>query len=130
MGTSGVGKTRAMWTLLARLHMDGYDVVAIDSAEFTRSVATRYSESPSQAVAWIESMIDADIFFIDDFGKGKLTERVESELFGIVEGRVKNLRPIMFTSNLDAGGLRNQMSADRSEPLIRRLIEFCEVVEV
>ena len=130
VGKAGRGKTRAMWILLKRLHDAGKKIVAIDSAELSRGIALRYSENPADAVRWIESMIKADLFFLDDHGKGKMTERVESELFGIIEGRIKHQRPIMFTSNMTVAEMKKSIYTDNIGPIYRRLLEFCRIVEI
>lgn len=129
-GNTGKGKTRAIWQGLRVQHSEGRSIIALDSTEFGREVAKRYGENPADAVRWLESLIKCDILFIDDLGKEKLTERTATELFGVIEGRVKQLRPIFATTNLSGAALKASLSPDRGEPLHRRLVDFCELVVV
>ena len=71
-----------------------------------------------------------EILFLDDIGKEKYTERVESEFYDLIETRTSNLRPTLWTTNASASQLSAMMSADRGEPVLRRLKEFTEIVTV
>ena len=65
---------------------------------------------------------------LDDLGKAKLTERAEAELFGLVEHRIANLKPLIVTTNFVGDKLSDKLSEDRATPLVRRLREFNECV--
>ena len=129
-GPTERGKTTLAWRLLKRMFDEGRSIAAYDSTEFSRKVAKLYADSPSQAVDWIESLIAVDVLLLDDLGKGRMTDRVESELFGVVEGRSKHMRPIIVTTNMTGGELSSAMSSDRGEPLMRRFRNYCEIVVV
>ena len=129
-GPTERGKTTLAWILLKRMFDEGRSIAAYDSTEFSRKVAKLYADSPSQAVDWIESLIAVDILLLDDLGKGRMTDRVESELFGVVEGRNKHMRPIIATTNMTGGELSAAMTNDRGEPLMRRFRNYCEIVVV
>ena len=70
----------------------------------------------------------AEILFIDDIGKEKYTERVESEFYDLIETRTAHMRPIIWTANANGVGLAAMMSPDRGEPILRRLREFTEII--
>jgi DNA replication protein DnaC len=70
----------------------------------------------------------AEILFIDDIGKEKYTERVESEFYDLIETRTAHLRPILWTANTSGAGLEAMMSPDRGAPILRRLREFTEII--
>ena len=78
--------------------------------------------------AWVERLAKATVLFFDDLGKFKNTERVESELFGLIEERCAWHRPTIITTNTNGAGLAGRMTADRATPLVRRLREYCQTV--
>lgn len=130
VGDSGRGKTRTMMLLLRRMLMEhGRSCSYVTSASFSHEVSRRAgSGKPGDLDDYLAWLCRADLWFLDDIGKGRLTDRVESELYHVIETRTANLRPILFTSNASGQALADSMSEDRGTPIIRRLREFCEVV--
>jgi DNA replication protein DnaC len=125
-GDTGKGKTRAAFLLCKKLHDKGLAVSAFHGNRFAHDCAKKFGEGNGEN--WIEGLVCKDVVFFDDLGKFKLTERVEAELFGLIETRVANLKPVIITTNFIGGDLEAKMTADRGEPLVRRLREFCESV--
>jgi len=130
LGPTDTGKTRCAFLLLRRLLEQGRSIRAYDCVGFGHECARQFSWKGSfgDGAEWIEWLVGLDVLFFDDLGKGVFTERVESELFGLIEKRVANLRPIVVTTNMIGRTMADKLSADRSAPLIRRLREFCKVV--
>jgi DNA replication protein DnaC len=126
-GATGTGKTRAIFLLLHRLHLEGRHVTAITAKRFERYVHQMF-EKDNDARDMIRRAHRAEILFIDDIGKEKYTERVESEFYDLIETRTANLRPIIWTANTNGEGLTAMMSPDRSAPILRRLREFTEII--
>lgn len=129
-GNTGTGKTRTAWLVMKRLIINEFrEVQTFDSVSFGHEVSRRFSsydaDDPNR---WIEWMTSIDLVFFDDLGKCRLTERVESELFGIIESRIANKKPLLITTNTVGDSLASQLSQDRGEPLVRRLREFCMCV--
>lgn len=128
-GETGRGKTRIATLLLNRLHhTDGLKVRTFFANHFSHSIEQRFGEC--EGAEWIAKLSEADVVFFDDLGKFKLTERVEAELFGLIEERIANLKPIIATTNLTGAALVEKMTEDRGAPLVRRLREFCELITV
>lgn len=126
VGPTKKGKTRSAMVLLKRLAVDELkSVVLFLDNSFARQCAEMFGDGGS---GWIKEAMKADVVLIDDLGKFKLTERVESELFGLIEHRTSWQRPIIVTMNATGQELESRMSADRGAPLLRRLREFCEPV--
>jgi len=73
----------------------------------------------------VNCLATVDVLFFDDFGKMKFTERVESELFAVIEKRTANCLPLILTTNFTGETLEERMTLDRGVPLVRRLREFC-----
>lgn len=125
-GKTGRGKTRAAFLLMERLHMEGRSVAVFHGNAFGHQCSERFGAFEGEA--WIDGLACKDVVFFDDLGKFKLTERVEAELFGLVEMRVAWRRPIIATLNLGGDSLAGKLTGDRGEPMVRRLREFCEPV--
>jgi len=126
VGPSGCCKTRIAYEFLKREFFAGRSVEALSSTQFSHEVGTRFYDGSGSA--WIEKLNHADICFIDDIGKGKLTERVALELFGMIEYRTSRGKPLIITSNAGSSELTRMLAGDIAEPLIRRLVEFCHVI--
>lgn len=125
-GTTGTGKTRIATLLMKQLFMAGRSVAMFYGMDFAHLCAKKFGEF--QGEDWIDSVARKDVVFFDDLGKFPLTERIESELFGLIECRLLNLKPVIITTNFVGEALESKMTADRGEPLVRRLREFCESV--
>ena len=67
-------------------------------------------------------------FLIDDLGKEKPTDTSESALYDILEQRTSNNLPTIWTLNMTAKELKRRHSTDRSTPILRRLVEFSDVI--
>lgn len=126
LGPTGAGKTRAAYLLLRDLWEKGLDIRAFDCAAFAHEVGRRFRDGTGED--WTDSLATAALVFLDDVGKSVFTERAEAELFALVERRAANVLPTLATTNLPSAELSQRLSADRSEPLIRRLREFSDVV--
>ena len=126
IGPTGTGKTRAAYLLLRRLLETGRAVRAFDCAAFGHEVARRFRDGTGED--WIDAVAKAEIVFLDDVGKIPFTERVEAELFALIERRTANLLPIIGTLNMTGADLEAKASGDRGGPMVRRLREFCRVV--
>ena len=126
-GPSRTFKTRVVWMLLHRLYVEQCIwVEAMTSVAFGHECARRFMNGTGEE--WVERLGAAPVLFIDDLGKFKLTDRVEAELFGLVEHRVSWGRPIITTVNISGDELADRMSPDRGAPLVARLREFCDVI--
>ena len=131
-GATGLGKTRMLWMLLRHLTIAKRfsQWLFYSSTSLARELTVAYSfdktnlrQSPQELH---QKLIDIPLLCIDDFGKERLTPRIESELFDIIRERTDELKPILFTSNFDGEKLIARFNDPyTAEPLIRRVREFC-----
>jgi DNA replication protein DnaC len=63
----------------------------------------------------------ADLLLIDDLGVAKNSEWVEEAVYRIIGGRYEQMRPTIYTTNLDVPKLRDALG-DR---IASRLAETC-----
>jgi hypothetical protein len=133
LGTTGAGKTRALYHAMQRAHRIGRSCAAISHNAFSRAVGIAFSgEGADRAEARhrLEQLRRAQVVLIDDLGKAPSTERTDAELEDLVEERTANRRPILWTSNGSAGWLAKRLGNDRGEPFVRRLSEFSTIVSL
>lgn len=127
VGPTGTGKTRAAYLLLMREIQDGHYVEAFDCAAFGHECVRRFREGTGED--WCDLMgRQAGIVFLDDLGKIPFTERVEAELFALIERRAANEVPIIATTNMTGADFEDKASRQRGGPMIRRMREFSQVV--
>jgi len=120
-------KTRLLWLLLRRIIAEGHTVRAVTAHEFAMTCSD--AAANGRASEWFRSMTQPDVLFIDDLGKEKLTERVESDLFAVIEHRTSHGRPILTTINAKNGKeMQKKFTPDRGAPIVERLREFCHIV--
>jgi DNA replication protein DnaC len=131
VGPTGTGKTRCAWELLRRLIHEGRSVRVFDGLGWGVAVSAAFGELATTA-DWLDRVCKADVLFIDDLFKVKMTEAQEQAAYGVFERRTNHLLPIICTMNSTGRMILERMTdqgrADRGEPLIRRMAEFCEVV--
>lgn len=131
-GCSGKGKTRLAYALCRRLFLDGKTVEAITSTGLARLCVECFDDDyqiKNPAKDKLRRIRTARYLLLDDMGKQKFTERVEVELYDLIETRTSNLRPIFWTANVKADDFSAMLSPDRGEPIIRRLAEFSRIVQ-
>jgi DNA replication protein DnaC len=145
VGPTGIGKTRAMLVALERYVVEnpvcgksGLEMPKVefvndyDFAEFALS-KFNYEDKPLRVEAkeFLQFFLDADLLFLDDLGQSKYTERVQTELYHLVEQRTNSFLPILWTSNYDAKGLLGRFSdKSRGQAILRRLKEFTHIMTI
>lgn len=101
-------------------------ILHYDSVSFGHAVARAYMDGGLDN--WLDAIHTAGIIFFDDFGKLKMTERAEVELFGLLDYRFAHMLPVIITTNDDPETLAARVTGHRGPAFIARLREFCQVV--
>ncbi|PWU06128.1 MAG: hypothetical protein C5B47_07985 [Verrucomicrobia bacterium] len=133
VGIAGIGKTRAAYWLLKRMVALDQSVLATNATTFAKLCIDQFSddkESKWAAVRTLEAIRRIDLWLLDDLGKQRMTERGEVELHAILEHRTAYKRPIIWTSNSTSEVLRAKFSEERTEPIMRRLTDFTDIISV
>lgn len=129
-GPTGTGKSRIAYKLLWRLFGEGLGIRAYTAAEFRRAYA-RAAMEDGGAEPWMEKVIACDILYLDDLGQMKMTESAEETLMEVIDGRTRNLNPIIATTQYVGSELAKQFTREqRGAAVVRRLTEFCEAIPV
>ena len=127
-GPTGAGKTRIAFLLLHRLIMHGVQMRVFDCAGFAHELARQFGNKSGTAETWLDNLAQCQVLFFDDIGKTPFTERVEAELYTLIERRTAYRLPIICTMNMKGVDLIAKTTADRGGPMVRRLREFCQIV--
>lgn len=136
VGKSRAGKSRIMWLVIEKYMRDFVPtetkkqarIYCFDSVSFGHELARQYRNDKGED--WIKDVSNSDLVFFDDFGKEKYTERVEAEVFGIIEHRMAWLKPILATTEQTSEGMSDRVSSHRGPAMINRLRESCVVIPV
>ena len=126
-GPPGAGKTRCALELLRRLHWEGWPMIITSGFEFATDCGRGMMDG--QWYDQLEQVKQTPILFIDDLDKCKMTETVETQLFGLLDWRSSRLRPIITTLNSSKSDLESRFSQVRAGAIVRRLEEFSTVVK-
>lgn len=127
-GETGMGKTRACWSLLHREFMAGHSVFALSAYNLARWPAKVMSE-PARADATLKQLAATEILYLDDPFKSRLTPTVEELLFVALDERTSRRRPCIFSFNDSGQTILDRLSTDRAITFLRRVRDFCDVVE-
>ncbi len=131
VGIAGKGKTRAAYLLCQRMIEEGFSVHAVTATGLAKACVDQFSddkEIKSAAEKEISKAYKARVWFLDDLGKQRMTERGEMELYAVLEHRTSQLLPTIWTANAKSTTLQAMFSPDRGEAIMRRIIEFSEIV--
>lgn len=120
-GKTGLCKTRFMWKLLAREWNNGRKVIGFTHADFRSRITALASGDMTACNSYILDLTRSDILFIDDLGKGRRTPAAEEALFMVIDKRVRDNKPTMYTANMNIETFGEQCSEEFREPLVRRI---------
>ncbi len=128
VGESGKGKTRCMWLLIQRLLcVEGVPVRAINDTLFSVEYSKRLGNGTAED--WIDRLSRVSVLFIDDLGKAAPTARHKEAFYSVLEARSANMLPTLITTNYGKDGLLARFGADDGAAIVRRIVEFCEIIK-
>lgn len=133
-GTTGIGKTRAIWEIIRRQW--------VESAKRDRQLAYQFLTmrkiegmiekgfDDRQHARMLEGLIELPFLIIDDFGKERLTQRMASDLFAIIDERSTAKRPTIISTNYNGTTLLERFDSrdiETGKALIRRLKDYYQM---
>lgn len=129
-GRSGAGKSRSIWQLAQRLTVTGgRNVMILEDRAFGRLIERSFNAGNAEHDKLIREFQTCSVLIIDDIGKAKLTDRVESDLFDIIDARYANSMPMCFTTQFTGKSLQSRFSCkETGEALVRRIVESTESI--
>lgn len=137
IGITGKCKTRCISLLVKRLiyhkKMRAAWCVAAGWESLTWAIQAQFSdEHRNKAWSLLETWHKTQLLVIDDLGKQKLTDKVEEGLYGILEYRAAKKLATIWSANTapDEALRRGDYSEDRGAPIVGRLMDFSNIVQV
>lgn len=129
VGETGLCKTRFVFKMLGRHHVSGKTISMMSHARFRTKITTLSQSDPTGLVRFVGDILKADIWFLDDLGNGRFTPASEEAFEAILNQRTEQNKPCIFTSLYNQEQLLNAMSPERGASIVRRLLDFCEVIQ-
>lgn len=128
-GGSGAGKTRTVFLLFRRLFDEGIGIEYTTASDFRFNAAAAIMDGTIEQ--WFDNIATVDVLFIDDLGQSKFTEMTEELLLRLLNHRTSNKLPTIVTTQYRADVFTAQfLRKERGDAVIRRLVEFCDPVEL
>jgi hypothetical protein len=133
-GTTGVGKSRAVWSIVNRIWMSGYErnlnlsFMFIAMRDLEAMIEKSFDEHNHGEV--IKKLCTTPLLVIDDLGKERLTSRMATDLFSVIDERANNTRATVITTNFNGSALLERFQGQDRETgvaLIRRLKDYYKI---
>jgi len=135
-GPTGTGKTRAITALYRKLALDeAREVRYFSAADFFFTLGQQIKFGRDDAQGWVVEMAKKPIFILDDLGQEALQRSQEdwaqSWFFRFLDMRRERGLPLIVSTNLtpDQMSGTTDKRAQRSDPMIQRLLDLCTVVK-
>lgn len=125
-GPTRAGKSRAAWLLMRRLYDEGKTITAFDGIGWFFAVGSAFRDM-EKAEGWLDGLTRCDVLFLDDIFRGRVTDAQDLALWGALERRTANRKPVIITTNATSGTLETK-TGEQLAPIISRLREFCDDV--
>jgi len=123
-GGSGNGKTHLAVAIVREVVRQGYSAIFQPAAELQYRLNATYHDSGENETEIMSGLVESDLTVIDDLGKGKWSEKVEERFYVILDGRYRELRPTVITTNLKLSDLEGYVG----NAVFDRLKEMCVFV--
>jgi DNA replication protein DnaC len=128
-GRSGSGKTRTIFGMMQRIAEAG-QLVGYSPHNQLCDVIAGSAMRDAEATRTMEQLKRADILVIDDLGKGRATDAATLGLYGLVEHFTSKQKPMIVTSQAAGAWMEARFNDDAGAAIVRRLSEFCEIVNL
>lgn len=131
VGRSGRGKSRSIYALARRLSVDELVPVRyLLQNEITREINR---DGLNGFLEKLDAIKRAPVVVWDDFGKfaaiGSRRDLLASEIEALIDFRFTHGLPFLISSNARDAQLVEIFGPLRGEPILRRIVEGCEVVD-
>lgn len=133
-GDIGTGKTRTAWQVMKQWIMQGHTYIATTGIALSNKISELSGSDATGLREYKELLGQAKLLFIDDFGKGIVSERILQELHEVMDIRLGQKMPLLITSNYTKDDLvdmaaRKGLDEVTIEGLFRRIKGPCQDVD-
>lgn len=129
MGDTRKGKTRALMELLKSLirNSNVRNIQIYWAGELKDKIIEVAGER--ERVSFKNKVKNCKLLVLDDVFNDSITDSLSSFLFSVIDSRINNRLPTIFTSNLNGEELRNlENGSHRANALYRRIKESTQVI--
>lgn len=128
-GETGTGKSRAAWLIYNRLWLKyaPSSTMFLQMRRFEGLIEKGFDDRKHANV--LDILINAPVIVFDDLGKEKLTPRLESDLFAVMDERTSNLRTTIITTNYTGDRLVERFNnKETGVAFVRRLRDYFSAI--
>ncbi|MBR4036764.1 MAG: ATP-binding protein [Oscillospiraceae bacterium] len=119
LGSAGLGKTHLACAIANVVMEHGFTVMYSSSQSlFSKIEQTRYTDEDV-----ISDILNCDLFILDDLGAESMTNYSLSVLYNIVNTRMINKKPCIYTSNITS---QSALQKRYGEKISSRLLGSCD----
>lgn len=136
-GTTGVGKTRGIWEIIRKMWIQEAQKDKQLQFQFLtmRKIEGMIEQSFDDRThsKMIDSLIEMPFLIIDDFGKERLTQRMATDLFSVIDERSTSKRATVISTNFNGTALLERFDNRDKETgiaMIRRLKDYYRCVGI
>jgi DNA replication protein DnaC len=129
-GTTGAGKSRTAWLVFNRIWLNNFPdkAVWLPMRKLEAAIEKGFDDHKHGQV--LDYFCNVPLLAFDDLGKERLTARMESDLFGIIDERTQNLKTTIITTNYNGQSLLERFgNQETGQAFIRRIREFSTAVQ-
>ena len=124
-GTTGAGKTRTAWVVFDRMWKDNFPNRSIWLSMRKLEMAIERGFEDHKHGQVLDFFCTVPVLCFDDFGKERLTNRMETDMFAIIDERTSNNRTTIITTNYNSKTLYDRFNnKETAEAFIRRLRDY------
>jgi DNA replication protein DnaC len=134
-GTTGVGKTRGIWEIIKRMWVNEtkkdkqLNYIFLTMRKLEGKIEKSFDERNHSDM--IDSLISCNFLVLDDFGKERLTSRMASDLFSIIDERSISRKSTLITTNFNSSTILDRFENKDKETgvaIIRRFKDYYKIV--
>jgi len=127
-GVTGTGKTRAAWRMFNEAWFKCYPRHAefLTMRKLEQKIEHGFKDGNHGDI--LDRLINTTILCIDDLGKERLTPRMETDLFAIIDERTANQRATIITTNYNGTGLSDRFNnTETGVAIVRRIKDYFKI---
>lgn len=136
-GTTGVGKTRGIWEVVRRLWAEKalkdrqMDYQFLTMRKLEGLIEKSFDDR--QHAKMIDGLIETELLILDDFGKERLTQRMASDLFSVIDERSTSRRATIISTNFNGSAILERFDNRDKETgvaMIRRFKDYYKIIGI
>lgn len=123
-GSPGTGKSFYAFCIANALIEQGVPCLVTGFSRIVNELQRRQERQ-----TYIDNLSRFKLLVIDDFAAERDTEYMTEQVFSIVDARYRQRLPLIITTNLTGGEIKNASSVSKQR-ILSRLLEMCQPIEV